>query len=59
MYFIVLGFWVFYYYLMDKFYFRDVGIDEFLLVRENMGLEVEDLGVFVLLDVLFFIRYVV
>lgn len=46
------------YYLMYKFYFRDVGIDEFLLVRENMGLEVEDLGVFVLLDVLFFIRYV-
>lgn len=44
---------------MDKLYFRDVGIDEFLLVRENMVLEVEDLGVFVLLDVLFFIRYVV
>lgn len=30
---------------MDKFYFRDVGIDKSLSVMENMGPEVEDLGV--------------
>lgn len=44
------GFLYFYYYLMDKFYFRDVSIDESLSVRENMGPEVEDLGVSVLPD---------
>lgn len=58
MYFTALGFWFFYYYLMDKFYFRDVGIDESLSVRENMGPEVEDLGVSVLPDASPLTRYV-
>lgn len=42
---------------MDKFYFRGVGIDESLSDRENMGLEVEDLGVSVLTDASPFTRY--
>lgn len=46
------------YYLMYKFYFRDVGIDESLSVRENMGPEVEDLGVSVLPDASPLTRYV-
>lgn len=48
-YFVVFSFtgflYFYYYYLMDKFYFRDVGIDKSLSVMENMGPEVEDLGV--------------
>lgn len=46
LYFPALGFCT----LMDKLYFRDVGIDESLSVRENMVPEVEDLGVSVLPD---------
>lgn len=52
------GFLYFNYYLMDKMYFRDVGIDESLSVRENMGPEVEDLGVSVLPDASPLTRYV-
>lgn len=32
----------FYYYLMEIFYCRDVGIDESLSAREHMGPKVED-----------------
>lgn len=44
-------------YLMDKLYFRAVGIDESLSVRENMGPKVEDLGVSVLPDASPLTRY--
>lgn len=43
---------------MAKFYFRDVGINESLSVRENMGPEVEDLGVSALPDASPLTRYV-
>lgn len=46
--FFCTGFLYFFDYSMDKFYFRDVGIDESLSAREHKGPEVEEVGVSVL-----------